>query len=118
MNHSVLVIYNIHSVSLPFKLFTFAKFDIFLNAASSILSDERTVFFMKLFNNNNKKSIIDALAPYYGISSNEFRDEIINIINYAWHSEDPKIKDNQNILFPAGKPTPDEFIQVLITYLK
>jgi len=73
---------------------------------------------MKLFNINNKKSIIDAVGSYNGITSNEIKAEINNIINYAWLSEDPKIKAHHNKLFPAGKPTPEEFIQTLAILLK
>ena len=73
---------------------------------------------MKLFNIDNINSIFDAVASYNGITSDELRAEINNIINYAWHSEDLKIKAHQNNLFPAGKPTPEEFIQTIAIYLK
>lgn len=72
---------------------------------------------MSLFN-NDKKSIIGRVASHYGITPEEARSEIIKTIDHAWLSNDPQIKKYQQRLFPTGKPTPEQFIQVLSTLLK
>ena len=46
------------------------------------------------------------------------RQEIQQVIDIAWTTDDPKAKDLQQKLFPAGKPTPEEFIAGISQYAK
>jgi len=42
-----------------------------------------------------------------------FRKEMQRTIDIAWSTTDPDIRKRQQELFPSGKPSVDEFIEVI-----
>lgn len=44
--------------------------------------------------------------------------EMQRVIDEAWHSENPDVIAFQKELFPAGKPTVEEFIAVVANHVK
>lgn len=56
------------------------------------------------------KVAIRKLARKEGVHSEDVRKEIQNAIDAAWDNQDPAVKWQQLQMFPAGKPTPEQFI--------
>lgn len=57
--------------------------------------------------------MIKQTAKHYGVPEEEVRQSIQEIIDEAWRTTDPEAKRLQQQAFPAGKPTPEEFVRVL-----
>lgn len=55
-------------------------------------------------------TIIERVAQEHGISPNECRAAIQDVISTAWASTDPVVKQRQIRLAGEGTPTPEEFI--------
>lgn len=56
------------------------------------------------------RKVIRNLAQRDGISSEEVLQKIQESIDAAWDNQDPAVRWKQLQLFPAGKPTSEEFI--------
>lgn len=54
------------------------------------------------------KNIIEQVAAQNGTTPENVRKEIQAAIDAAW--EDPAGREMQQLLFPNGKPSPEEFI--------
>ena len=55
--------------------------------------------------------IIREMAKKNGVSEQTVRSEMQKALDEAWNSTDPSEIEKQKELFPAGKPTLDEFIE-------
>lgn len=58
-------------------------------------------------------NIFKKIAKTYGVSKNDVLRDIQKAIDEAWATEDVDTKKYQNQLFPDGKPTPEELINIL-----
>lgn len=65
---------------------------------------------MTIMEKNRVDAVIVALALREGIPSEEVRKRMQESIDAAWDSQDPDGQAYQRQLFPAGKPTLEEFI--------
>lgn len=55
-------------------------------------------------------TIIERVAREHGISPDECRAAIQEVISTAWATSDPVVKQRQIRLAGEGTPTPEEFI--------
>lgn len=62
--------------------------------------------------------ILQTLAVRHGKTTQEITDEMEKALNAAWNTRDPAIQSLQKELFPQGKPTTEEFINTIATYMK
>jgi hypothetical protein len=62
--------------------------------------------------------IIQRTAKQLGKSENEVRAELQILVDNYWARETLAAKRSKAILFPEGKPTPDEYIIVLARHAK
>jgi len=60
---------------------------------------------------NNK--LFKSIAKKYKTTPEEVRREIQASIDEAWETDDPVAIVYQTLLFPNGKPTPEEFLLTL-----
>lgn len=58
-------------------------------------------------------TIIQTIAREQGVTETKVRRDMQEAIDVAWNTNDPAAKARQNLLFPNGKPTPEEFIDGL-----
>ena len=63
------------------------------------------------------KSGSNKSQPLEGLSEEAIREMEI-AIDDAWNNSDPVIREHQRTLFPAGKPSPSEFIRVMTDRVK
>ena len=66
---------------------------------------------MKIYDRMKAKAALAAVAAQEGISVAEVERSIQEAIDAAW--DDPTAREEQLRLFPAGKPTPTEFIATI-----
>lgn len=62
--------------------------------------------------------IIRKIARSHDIPVDKVNREIQKAIDAAWNSPDLEAKTQQRLLFPKGKPTVDEFIDVISKQVK
>ena len=60
-------------------------------------------------------TIIERVAREYGVSPEECRTAIQEVITEAWATTDPVVKQRQIRLAGEGTPTPEEFIFQVLT---
>jgi hypothetical protein len=58
-------------------------------------------------------TIIERVAQEHGISPDECRAAIQEVISTAWATTDPTVKQRQIRLVGEGTPTPEEFISLI-----
>jgi hypothetical protein len=58
-------------------------------------------------------TIIERVAQEHGISPDECRAAIQEVISTAWATTDPAVKQRQIRLAGEGIPTPEEFISLI-----
>ena len=73
---------------------------------------------MKLFDNLKSKAAIRGTADHFGQTPEQVRLDMQEAIDEAWATADPAAKALQEQLFPAGKPTPEQFIATVARYMK
>ena len=59
-------------------------------------------------------NIFKKIAKTYGVSENDVLKDVQEAIDEAWATEDVNTKKYQKQLFPGGKPTPEELINILV----
>lgn len=59
------------------------------------------------------KSIIEKVAAAHGITPEECQAKMQELIDHAWATNDPKIKQRQVNLVGERKPTPEEIIRIV-----
>lgn len=57
--------------------------------------------------------ILKKIAIEYGVGISEVEKDMQEALDATWDSTNPTEKEKQRSLFPKGKPTLDELIQVL-----
>jgi hypothetical protein len=62
--------------------------------------------------------VVREIAKSHGISVDKVNREIQKAIDAAWNNPDLEVKTQQRLLFPKGKPTIDEFIDVVSKHVK
>lgn len=60
-----------------------------------------------------QEDVYQEIAMSHGVSACEVRQEIQRTIDAAWNSADPEVREKQRSLFPKGKPSVEEFIDVI-----
>jgi len=73
---------------------------------------------MKMLDRIKGKAAIQAAAEQFGLTPEQMYREIRACIEEAWSSNDPAVRARQNVLFPNGKPTPEQFISTLAKQIK
>lgn len=73
---------------------------------------------MRLFDSLKGKAAIRGTADHFGETPEDVRREIQAAIDAAWNTEDPAAMTLQRELFPAGKPTPEQFIATVARHIK
>lgn len=68
---------------------------------------------MKILRKIKSKAAIRKTSAHFNETPENTRKEIEDVINTAWLSGDPDVQAFQQSLFPAGKPSPEEFIAVI-----
>lgn len=68
---------------------------------------------MKIFDTMRAKRAIRGTAQQFGVSRQQCRADMQAAIDEAWATADPAAQAEQQHLFPAGKPTVEEFLAVL-----
>lgn len=68
---------------------------------------------MKGNNLKNADAILTIVAAREGVALEEIKKDIQEAIDAAWATQAPEAKARQHLLFPAGKPTPEEFLSVI-----
>ena len=71
---------------------------------------------MSFIDTMKSKSALRSIAEKEGKSLAEIEAAIQESIDAAW--ENPECRALQNLYFPNGKPTPEEFITVMARYVK
>ena len=61
---------------------------------------------------NKPSKLIKQIAAQHGDSVDEVVRDLLAAIDAAWDNPDPAARAKQRQLFPGGKPTVEEFINV------
>jgi|GEM_PF-429884 len=62
--------------------------------------------------------VIRKIAKSHDIPADKVNREIQKAIDAAWNNPDLEARTQQRLLFPKGKPTVDEFIDVVSKHVK
>ena len=73
---------------------------------------------MRLFDIMKGKHIIQQTARELGKSEQEVRADLQFLVDDYWERDTPTAKHSRALLFPHGKPSPDEYIIVLARHTK
>jgi len=73
---------------------------------------------MKKFQKLKNSAAVRIIASKHGKTAEEISREMEKALEAAWMTEDPAMKELQEKLFPEGKPSAEEFIRTMASYIK
>ena len=73
---------------------------------------------MRTFDIMKGKYIIQKTARELGKTEQEVRADLQFLVDDYWEKDTPNVRRSRAILFPQGKPSPDEYIIVLARHTK
>lgn len=73
---------------------------------------------MRVFDNMKGNYIIQKTAQQLGKHEWVVRAELQALVDDYWERDTPEARRSRALLFPHGKPTPEEYIIALARYVK